>query len=177
MRKKEIIIAAVWVMLVGVSFLLDNPVAEAVWLMQYPLLITFFLIFGNAAVMLAALFLVPAFMAGKRRAAALFFSLFFSSLIGFFMKMIIMRPRPVEMLVPIINIVDYSFPSLHAFIAFSLAATASRFLPKYRFVWYSYAVFIGMSRIYLEVHYLSDVVAGAFLGWLVAKMVIEWQSY
>ena len=81
------------------------------------------------------------------------------------------------MVVPLLNIVDYSFPSLHTIIAFSLAYTASEMLPRLRALWYGYAIFIGISRIYLEVHYLSDVVAGAFFGIIVAKMVMaKWLS-
>ncbi|HLC65917.1 MAG TPA: phosphatase PAP2 family protein [Candidatus Nanoarchaeia archaeon] len=177
MKNKEIIV--VGIALVIVSFLLDNFVLSSIAQIQYGPIGLLFLILGNAAIMLSVLFLLPVILLKKKRKSfILFLSLFFSSLIGFALKLIIMRPRPFSvMVVPLLNIVDYSFPSLHAFIAFSLAHTASKILPRYRVLWYGYAVFIAFSRIYLQVHYFSDVVAGAFFGIIVSKLVMdEWLS-
>ena len=67
---------------------------------------------------------------------------------------------------------DYrSFPSGHTTTAFALAATTANHYPDYK--WYSYglATLVGISRIYVNAHWASDVVAGAGLGYASAKFV------
>lgn len=81
------------------------------------------------------------------------------------LKRIIARPRPDYALqIGAIPFSRYSFPSGHTTVAFLLAILLSRYYPKYTGVFYSVAVLVGLSRIYLGVHYLSDVVGGAVLG-------------
>ena len=64
-----------------------------------------------------------------------------------------------------------SFPSGHTTTAFALATTIANHYPDYK--WYSYglATLVGISRIYEEAHWASDVVAGAGLGYASAKFV------
>lgn len=80
------------------------------------------------------------------------------------------RPRPVRALV---ETADASYPSGHAAYAVAWVAVAvvlTRALPKVatRFALVTFAVIlavlIGLSRIYLRAHYLSDVLGGWALG-------------
>ena len=57
-----------------------------------------------------------------------------------------------------------SFPSGHAATSFAAAAVVGSFHPRLRWPLYSLATVVGLSRIYLGVHYGLDVVAGAALG-------------
>jgi len=59
-----------------------------------------------------------------------------------------------------------SFPSGHTSMAFSTATSVSMLYPKWYVIVpaYTYACAVGYSRMYLGVHYPSDVLTGALLG-------------
>lgn len=57
-----------------------------------------------------------------------------------------------------------SFPSGHATTAFAAAAAVGALHPRLRWPLFTLAALVGLSRIYLGVHYIFDVVAGAALG-------------
>jgi len=80
-------------------------------------------------------------------------------------KLIVARPRPFVEMVPLINWFFYSFPSTHTAIAFSVVPILDKELPKFKWFWIGFSVLVGVSRIYLHAHYLSDVIAGALIGY------------
>jgi len=98
----------------------------------------------------------------------LFSSIFGSSALMFVIKIFIQRPRPE---LRIIEVSGYSFPSGHATISTALAF-ALYFVLKKRIkhkkilliLSIIYPLAISFSRVYLNVHYLSDVVAGIGLA-------------
>ncbi len=64
-----------------------------------------------------------------------------------------------------------SFPSSHSTNIFALAFIFTMFYPS-RWIWFfSFAVLIGFSRIYVGVHYPGDVLGGALLGVIIAWIV------
>lgn len=60
-----------------------------------------------------------------------------------------------------------SFPSGHAFSSFAMAAVLSSFYPAGQWIWYSLAVLVAITRIYIDAHFASDVFIGAVLGVLI----------
>jgi len=59
---------------------------------------------------------------------------------------------------------DFSFPSGHAATSFAAATTIALLDPKRKILYYSIALIISLSRIYLGVHYLFDIIGGIILG-------------
>jgi len=65
-------------------------------------------------------------------------------------------------------------PSGHTTTAFALAFSLSIFYPRLRLLWFAYALLLGVSRVMVDAHYLSDVCAGAMLGWLTVHLFIKY---
>ena len=104
-----------------------------------------------------------------------------SALLPIVVKLIVARPRPtVEQLNALKSL---SFPSEHttqaAAIYLTIAILLSKGLnPRRRQLLVALAVLIGLavawSRVYLGVHYPTDVAAGLLLGWSWALLVFHW---
>jgi undecaprenyl-diphosphatase len=66
----------------------------------------------------------------------------------------------------------HSFPSGHAATACAGATMLAAYVPRWRAAFYALAVLIGLSRLYNGVHYPTDVIAGAVLGFAVATALL-----
>jgi len=84
------------------------------------------------------------------------------------------RRRPflvVQALAPLLKPSDeFSFPSGHTTAAFMMAYLISVFFPAVSVIIYAWASLVGLSRVMLRVHFISDVVAGVFLGTCIAML-------
>lgn len=66
---------------------------------------------------------------------------------------------------------SYSFPSGHTLSSFAVAGVLSMYFAEYSFIFIGIAFLIALSRIYLYVHYPTDVIAGIVLGLMCSKLV------
>lgn len=120
------------------------------------------------------LFVFPARRAGAWRlllAVALT-----ATMVDVVIKPIVDRARPFTAM-PGVRVIDTrpttaSFPSGHAANAAAGAMAAARVLPGARLVWWTLAVVIAVSRVYVGVHYPFDVLGGAILGLACAWLVL-----
>ncbi len=96
-------------------------------------------------------------------------------------KHLVGRPRPSlalpanEYFGPTFKSDLLSFPSGHATTSFAVAAALSVWYPRAAWLFYALAALICLGRVLGNAHYLSDVLAGAFLGlavgWPLASLV------
>lgn len=95
-------------------------------------------------------------------------SLSFSQVFVQILKRTLTRERPYNILENIktfdIVLKDYSFPSGHTTASFSMATILTYYLPQFMILFIALAFLVGISRIYLAVHYPSDVIVGIILG-------------
>lgn len=93
--------------------------------------------------------------------------------IYFIIKRYVKRKRPFEQIENFKKLIappdKYSFPSGHTAAAFVMASVFSFVFPLFCTILYFLASLIGFSRLYLRVHYPTDILAGCLLGILSAK--------
>lgn len=140
---------------------------------------------GSAkAVIAISILIITLMLFNKKWWETLFFvvAVLGSSLFNLLLKFIFQRTRPS--IHPLITETGYSFPSGHSMVSFVLYGMITYFLVLFyvkRFVkiitilFFSLLVLlIGVSRIYLGVHYPSDVLAGFAVGgtWLIICLIV-----
>lgn len=95
-------------------------------------------------------------------------SVFITATITLFLKIVIPRGAPAPFIAPWLQLqllpLRYIFPSGHTSRAFALATALAIEFPRWRIILILIAVLIGFSRIYIGVHYPTDVLGGAVLG-------------
>jgi undecaprenyl-diphosphatase len=69
--------------------------------------------------------------------------------------------------------VDNSFPSDHTILIFSFCLTFWLFKRGWSFLWVLLAALVGVSRIWVGVHYPGDVLVGAFVSFAAAIIVFR----
>jgi undecaprenyl-diphosphatase len=104
----------------------------------------------------------------KKKIPLLFISLLVVEAIVIALKVVISRQRPQDIFS---FSEDKSFPSGHTAFAF----TALPFLKTkvWKLVWLIISIIIGLSRLWQGVHYLSDVIVGAVIGYAIPLLILK----
>lgn len=92
------------------------------------------------------------------------------------LKNLIQRARPfvgaAKVNLLITKPLSYSFPSGHTASSFAAAGVLSHYFKKYAPVFFILASLIAFSRLYLYVHYPTDVLGGIILGLISSRIAI-----
>ena len=84
------------------------------------------------------------------------------AIITFSLKYLIARPRPL--IDSLISSSSPSFPSGHTSFIFTPLAFFNKEYPSIKWAWLGLAILVAFSRMYLGVHYFSDIIAGTIVG-------------
>lgn len=128
--------------------------------------------FGGARFTIASAFLLLLLSSGETRliATASALALAASHIPVHIAKQLLPRKRPYLLLketkFPADPLEDHSFPSGHTTAIFSLVLPYALFMPHLSFALIPLGICVGVSRIYLGLHYPSDVIVGGILGTL-----------
>lgn len=141
--------------------------------LKHPILNVFFYYYTNVAGPTAVFFFCIICISIAKSifgiaAFEMIISLVLSSLFVQLLKRVFNRNRPYWIIKNLntygIDLKDYSFPSGHTTAAFTMATTLSLNFPTWSVLCVIMAVLVAVSRIYLAVHYPTDVLAGIFVG-------------
>lgn len=114
----------------------------------------------------------------RRQGLFLLLGLAASVLVGnVLLKNLVARPRPcrIDTSVPLLiaNPTDYSFPSGHTLLSAISATIMAKTDRRFGYAAIPPAVLIAFSRLYLFVHFPSDVLAAAVLGLVIGKLIFR----
>lgn len=116
---------------------------------------------------------IPVKMWGIQSAAALTTSHILVSIV----KKLYPRSRPYLALqdarVPANPLTDHSFPSGHTTAIFSIITPFIVQMPILSLILYPFGISVGMSRVFLGLHYPSDVLAGSIVGTLFGILMVS----
>ena len=156
---------------------IDISVIEKIYRFQHNLnselfnkIMIFFTILGDNGIIWIAIVLIL-FLNRKYRKIGLFsiISLIICALaVNVILKPLIHRPRPFSELTDITLLIkapkDYSFPSGHTAASFVMVYIFFRHIKKYFIPVLITGILIAFSRMYLSVHFPSDIIAGIIIG-------------
>ena len=107
-------------------------------------------------------------------------SLAVSGIISRILKEVFARPRPLAILTTVhtfgYSFKSCSFPSGHATTIFAAATILSFSYKRFAPLFYLFAFAVAYSRIYLGLHWPSDLIVGGAIGYSVSKLFLKIES-
>ncbi len=185
MKKKKVVIICMLIALaIFVSLYFDSEIVQGISLIRNSFLNEFFmgLTFISSSIIIF-FFLTSLFLWKEHKRKwilPLWFTLGLSVVVSFLLKVAVQRPRPFQL--GIVSTVleksshliwNFSLPSFHAMLAFCAIPILSKEFPKFKYVWIILASLIAFSRIYFGLHFLSDVIVGGLIGYLLGAVIVK----
>ncbi len=162
-----------------VSFIFDREIAlwatslRVVWLTPIVSFITYLGSFIYVIYLIISIFL---WLQKKREfIMPLWLGLLLAAGLTYIIKIIVARPRPeaIGIVALVTSATVYSFPSGHSSTSFAALPVLDKAYPKFKTFWFIFVALVALSRLYLGMHYLSDIIVGATLGYLVTEHMLK----
>lgn len=190
-KKREIrliVFSIILIILIALSIIFDVAIVKSIEdyrssILDYVFLSVTFA--SNAFIIFFFLTTLFLWNENKRRwVIPLWLSAVFSVIISFLLKIIVQRQRPFESgIVSVLTILfneiktglnswNFSFPSFQAVLVFSAIPILDKEFKKFKYVWIIFAMLVAFSRVYFGVHYLSDVLTGALIGYGIGYLMV-----
>ena len=173
--QKQITILAVLLGAILVSFFLDSFFLNIISTIKNASLDFIFTYITDFIFLVLIMLILPTvwlwFDHNEKKIIPLWLSFFLTGGIAYLLKVIVQRPRPTDANL-FLAATNSSFPSLHTATAFSIIALIAVVYPKYTKYFIGLACLIAFTRMYFGLHYLSDIIAGATLGYFIGYGIL-----
>ncbi len=162
-------------------FYLDQKIlklVEKLHKQSHPFVYEFFRVASFTPFVIFTLYIVPIFFVfiyiDFFSVAALTLACFFATGLAFAGKYIFKRVRPLGH-TTYLGEIDSAFPSAHTAGSFVAAFTIAFFWPAWSIPFFIVATLVAVSRMYLELHFFSDVTGGVLLAYLMMNLALDSQ--
>ncbi|VVB82064.1 Undecaprenyl-diphosphatase [uncultured archaeon] len=168
------------------SFYFDNILIKDISYLRNSIVDNFFLIITLVSSEVIIFFVLSALFLWREHKRKWIFplwaSLGLSVIISFILKVAVHRPRPFQLglvqLLPSLQEAsfsswNFSFPSFQTMLVFSAIPILFAQFPKLKKFWIAFAVLVAFSRLYFGVHFVSDVLSGGVIGYLIGLIVVQ----
>ena len=187
MNKRMWVVFSLLILLVVIfSLYFDSEIVLGVSFLRNDILTDFFLgLTFISSSMIIFFFLTSLFLWKEHKRKwilPLWFTLGVSIAVSFVLKVIIQKPRPFQLgivsVLPVLEkashlIWNFSFPSFHAMLVFCSVPILSKQFPKFKYIWIIFASLVAFSRVYFGLHFLSDIVVGGLMGYLLGMIIVK----
>ena len=188
MKKKEVLFVGIIVILAILSFLyFDESISQCFENIRNYFLTDLFMGITYVSSGVIIFFILTSLFLWKEHKRKwilpLWITLALSAIVSFLLKIVIQRSRPYQIGVVSSlleeashNIWNFSFPSFQTMLAFCAIPILSKEFPKLKNAWVIFAVLIAISRVYLGVHFMSDILIGGLIGYFLGIFVIKYEE-
>ncbi|MFB6246845.1 MAG: phosphatase PAP2 family protein [Candidatus Pacearchaeota archaeon] len=188
-RVRLIVSFIAFILALFLSFKFDSEIVGAISKMRGEILNEFFLGITFVSSEIIIFFLLTTLFLWKDRRRRwilpLWATLGISIIVSFFMKVGSHRLRPFQQgIVSTPEILigasystwNFSFPSFQAMMVFAALPIISKEFRNTKIVWAIFAGLVAFSRIYVGMHFLSDVLVGSAIGLLIGVLVVKFED-
>ncbi len=165
-----------------VAFLFDSEIIHSITKLQYPVLNETIISLTHFLTIALVLVIIPIIYFSVKKDYKTVLNIVIGVLlclaITYFIKYLLLRPRPFELLSIAKLTTEYSpsFPSTHATVVFYMFFLLKDKLKKLKIPLLIYAVLVAFSRIFLGMHFTSDVIAGIIIAPIILYLLLLIES-
>ena len=185
-KRRGVVFGLLILLIVIIGFYFDSEIVRVISLLRNGILNDFFLgiTFVSSSIIIF-FFLTSLFLWREHKRKwilPLWFTLGVSTFVSFVLKIIVRRPRPFQLgivsVLPVLEKANYliwnfAFPSFHSMLVFCSIPILSKQFPRFKYVWITFASLVAFSRVYFGLHFLSDVIAGGLIGYVLGVIIIK----